>query len=306
MGTFYTNFFIPLDKFYHFHLCQFCSFYDGREEPSLARTLLIDNRNPRVIINFRKPSTNHEHYFYGGYSSMNLCPAEDETLDTFFNGKLQILQKKRGYRFSIDAILLSRFIKIRKNEKAIDLGTGCGILPLLLSQTTNADSFVVVEIQKQLAELAKRNVCLNDLSNRISILNKDFRELKEIFSPGSFNVVFSNPPYRKFRTGRVNPAPEKAIARHEIKGTLEDLISVASYLLPPKGRCYLIYPASRVVDLLFLLRNNRLEPKRIRLVYPHFDKEAKFILIESVKASGVELKILNPLILHETPGPKKF
>ncbi len=237
---------------------------------------------------------------------MNLSLAEDETLDTFFNGKLQILQKKRGYRFSIDAILLSRFIKIRKNEKAIDLGTGCGILPLLLSHTTKAHSFVGVEIQKGLAELAKKNVCLNDLADRISVLDKDFRELKEMFPPGSFNVVFSNPPYRKYRTGRVNPTPEKAIARHEIKGTLEDLISIASYLLPAKGRCYLIYPASRVVDLLFILRSNRLEPKRIQLVYPHFDEEAKFILIESIKASGVELKISKSLILHETQEPKKI
>ena len=225
---------------------------------------------------------------------------EDETLDTFFNGKLQILQKKRGYRFSIDAILLSQFIKIRKNEKAIDLGTGCGILPLLLSHTTKAHSFVAVEIQKELTELAKKNVFLNVLGDRVSILYRDFRELKGIFPSGSFNVVFSNPPYRKYRTGRVNPTIEKAIARHEIKGTIEELISIASYLLPPKGRCYLIYPASRIVDLLLILRSNRLEPKRMQLVYPRLNGEAKFILIESIKASGVELKIMAPLILHDT------
>jgi len=231
---------------------------------------------------------------------------EDETLDTFFNGKLQILQKKSGYRFSIDAILLSQFIKIRKNEKAIDLGTGCGILPLLLSHTTKAHSFVAVEIQKELTELAKKNVLLNALGDRVSILYRDFRELKGIFPSGSFNVVFSNPPYRKYRTGRVNPTIEKAIARHEIKGTIEELISIASYLLPPKGRCYLIYPASRIVDLLLILRSNRLEPKRIQLVYPHFNEEAKFILIESIKASGVELKVMEPLILHETQEPKNI
>ncbi len=225
---------------------------------------------------------------------------EDETLDTFFNGKLQILQKKRGYRFSIDAILLSQFIKIRKNEKAIDLGTGCGILPLLLSHTTKAHSFVAVEIQKELTELAKKNVLLNALGDRVSIFYRDFRELKGIFPPGSFDVVFSNPPYRKYRTGRVNPTIEKAIARHEIKGTIEELISIASYLLPPKGRCYLIYPASRIVDLLLILRSNRLEPKRIQLVYPRLNGEAKFILIESIKASGVELKVMESLILHDT------
>ena len=162
-------------------------------------------------------------------------------------------RRKRGYRFSIDAVLLSQFIKIRKDERVIDLGTGCGILPFLLSHTTKAHSFVGVEIQKGLAECAKKNVVLNHLEDRISILKQDFRELKGIFPPGSFDVVLSNPPYRKFRTGRINPSMEKAIARHEIKGTLEDLISIASYLLPLKGRCYLIFPASRTVDLLVVI-----------------------------------------------------
>jgi tRNA1(Val) A37 N6-methylase TrmN6 len=231
---------------------------------------------------------------------MNLLPSPDETLDMFFNGKLKILQKKKGYRFSVDALLLSQFIKIRRNEKAIDLGTGCGILPLLLSHTTKAHSFVAVEIQKGLAELAKKNVLLNHLSNQVSILCIDFRKLKGMFPPGCFNVVFSNPPYRKYRTGRVNPSIERAIARHEMKGTLKDLISITSYLLPSKGRCYLIYSASRVVDLLVVLRSQRLEPKRLQLVYPRLNDEAKFVLVESVKASGVELKTMQPLILHGT------
>jgi tRNA1Val (adenine37-N6)-methyltransferase len=224
-------------------------------------------------------------------------PSPDETLDTFFDGRLQILQKKKGYRFSIDAVLLGQFSRIRKNENVIDLGTGCGILPLLLSQNTKAHSFVGVEIQKELAELANKNVRLNHLEDRVWILQKDFRELKEAFPPGSFDVVLSNPPYRKYRTGRVNPAMDKAIARHEITGTLEDLISIASYLLPPKGRCYLIFPALRTVDLLVVLRSQKLEPKRLQFVHPHVGEEAKFILSESIKDSGVELKVIDPLIL---------
>jgi tRNA1Val (adenine37-N6)-methyltransferase len=211
---------------------------------------------------------------------------------------IKVLQKKTGYRFSIDAVLLSQFTKIRKNEKVIDLGTGCGILPLLLCHDTQAHSFVGVEIQKDLAELAKRNVLLNHFEDRISILRNDFRKLKTVFPPGSFHVVLSNPPYRKYRTGRVNPSLEKAIARHEIKGTLEDLVSMASYLLPPKGRCYLIFPALRTVDLLVALRNRRLEPKRLQFVYPRLHEEANFILTESVKASGVELRVMDPLILQ--------
>ncbi len=180
----------------------------------------------------------------------------------------------------------------------MDLGTGCGILLLLLSQTTKALSFVGVEIQKELAELAKKNVRLNHLEDRVSILQKDFRDLKDTYPPGSFDVVLSNPPYRKYRTGRVNPGMEKAIARHEIKGTLEDLISIASYLLPPKGRCYVIFPALRTVDLLVVLRSQRLEPKRLQFVHPRFEEDAKFILSESIKESGVELKVMDPLILQ--------
>ena len=237
-------------------------------------------------------------YFVNAWP-MNLLLSPDETLDTFLNGKLQILQKKKGYRFSVDAILLSQFVKIRKNERVIDLGTGCGILLLLLSHTTKAHSFVGVEIQKGLVECAQKNVFLNHLDGRISILSQDFRELKGTFPPGSFDVVLSNPPYRKHQSGRINPSVEKAVARHEIKGTLQDLISTASYLLPPKGRCYLIFPALRTVDLFVALRDGKLEPKRLQFVHPRREAEAKFVLTESIKTSGVELKIMNPLILRE-------
>jgi len=231
---------------------------------------------------------------------MNPLPSTDETLDTFFNGKLQIIQKKRGYRFSVDAILLSQFVRIQKDERVIDLGTGCGILPLLLSHTTQAHSFVGIEIQKGLADCAKRNVVSNHFEDRILIIKQDFRGLKRTFPSGSFDVVLSNPPYRKYRAGRINPSMEKAIARHEIKGTLEDLISTASHLLPPKGRFYMIFPASRTADLFVALRDGRLEPKRLQFAHSRLGEEAEFILIESIKASGVELKIMAPLTLHES------
>jgi tRNA1Val (adenine37-N6)-methyltransferase len=234
---------------------------------------------------------------------MDLFPSPDETLDSFFDGTLQILQKKKGYRFSIDAILLSRFIRLQKDEKAIDLGTGCAILPLLLSKTTKAHSLVGIEIQKELADLARKNVELNRLKDRITILHHDFKKLRGVFPPGSFHVVFSNPPYRKYLTGRINPSLEKAIARHEIKGTLKDLIRAAAYLLPTKGRCYLIYSASRAIDLLAALRHHHLEPKRLQLVHPRKGEAAKFILVESVKDGGVELKIKEPLILAEPSLP---
>jgi tRNA1Val (adenine37-N6)-methyltransferase len=226
-------------------------------------------------------------------------PSSDETLDTFSNGNLRILQKKGGYRFSIDAVLLSQFINLRRDEKVIDLGTGCGILPLILARTSQACSFVGVEIQNGLAEYARKNVILNHLGHRVSILHQDFKELKASFPPGSFDVVISNPPYRQHRTGRTNPCIEKAVARHEIRSTIVDLIRITSYLLPAKGRLYLIFPALRTVDLLVALRGEKLEPKRLQFVYPRVGKEAKFILTESVKASGVALKLMEPLVLHE-------
>jgi tRNA1Val (adenine37-N6)-methyltransferase len=232
---------------------------------------------------------------------MNLLPSVDETLDLFLGGKLQIIQKKKGYRFSVDTLLLGEFVRIRKNERVIDLGTGCGILPLLLSQKARTNSFVGVEIQRGLVECAEKNVVLNHLEDRVSILQQDFRELRTVFQQGAFDVVLSNPPYREYRTGRINPSMDKAIARHEIKGKLEDLISMASYLLPAKGRCYLIFPALRTVDLFVSLRKGKLEPKRIQFVHPRMGEEAKFILTESLKASGVELRIMRPLILGE-PG----
>ncbi|OGP91219.1 MAG: hypothetical protein A2156_02770 [Deltaproteobacteria bacterium RBG_16_48_10] len=228
---------------------------------------------------------------------MDFLPSPDETLDPFFNGTLQLLQKKKGYRFSLDTLLLGQFIRLRKGENAIDLGTGCGILPLLLSRTTKAHAFVGIEVQKGLANLARKNVALNHLEGRISILHQDFKKLSGVFPPGSFDAVFSNPPYRKYLTGRINPSLEKAIARHEIKGTLEDLIQAATYLLPAKGRCYLIYSASRAIDLLVALRRHQLEPKRLQFVHPRNEAPAKFILVESVKTSGVELKVMGPLIL---------
>jgi tRNA1Val (adenine37-N6)-methyltransferase len=237
---------------------------------------------------------------------MNTFPASDETLDAFLDGRIRILQKKKGYRFSVDAVLLSRFVKIRKGEKVIDLGTGCAILPLLLSQTTKARFFLGVEIQQELAELAERNVILNHLEDRISILHGDFLKLKDSFTRDSFDVVVSNPPYRQYRTGRLNPSMRKAIARHEIKGTLTDLISIASYLLRSKGRAYLIFPAWRTVDLLIGLRKEKLEPKRMQFVHPRIAEEAKFVLVESIKESGVELELMKPLILHATESTKEL
>ncbi|MCX8118213.1 MAG: tRNA1(Val) (adenine(37)-N6)-methyltransferase [Desulfobacterota bacterium] len=229
-----------------------------------------------------------------------VSPSTDETLDAFFNGELRVIQKKEAYRFSIDAILLSEFVALRPRERVIDLGTGCGILPLLLSKKSETATFVGVEIQKSLVECAVKNVHLNRLQERITILQDDFRKLRDTLPPASFDVVISNPPYRKAHSGRVNPSFSKAMARHEIHATLDDLTSLASYLLPNKGRCYLIYPASRLVDLLVSLRREKLEPKRLQSVHPFWGEKAVFVVVESIKSSGAELTLMPPRILH--PG----
>jgi len=223
----------------------------------------------------------------------------DTTLDTFLGGTLQVRQSRTGYRFSVDALLLSQFAKIKKYEKVIDLGTGCAILPLLLSRATTCSSFVGVEVQKSLAEVAQDNIRLNRLQGRITILQRDYRDLKGVFPAEAFDVVVSNPPYRRYRTGRMNPIAEKAVARHEVLGTLEDLIDAAGYLLPPRGRCYVIFPAMRLVDLVATLRHGKLEPKRLRFVHSRPGGAARFVLAESVKGSGVELEVMSPLILGE-------
>jgi len=237
---------------------------------------------------------------------MLLLPSADETLDSFSDGAFRILQKKKGYRFSVDAILLSQFIRLRKGERAIDLGTGCGILPILLARAKGAHSLVGVEIQRDLACLARRNVELNGLGDRITIYHEDFKKLRDLFPRDSFHLVCSNPPYRKYLTGRVNPSLEKAIARHEIKATLSDLIQAAAYLLPVKGRCYLIYPASRTVDLLTSLRRHHLEPKRLRFVHPGKEEAAKFVLVESVKDSGADLNVEKPIFLVGSSLPPEL
>lgn len=237
---------------------------------------------------------------------MSFSPLPEETLSTFLGGRLQILQGKKGYRFSVDALLLGQFARIHRNERVIDLGTGCGIIPLLLAQTTEARSFVGIEVQSRLSSIARRNVILNRLQDRITIHHRDFRQIKHLFPPGSFDVVLSNPPYRRHRTGRLNPSMEKAIARHEIRGTLGELISAMAYLLPPKGRCYMIYPASRAVDLLVSLRGNSLEPKQLQWIYPRREEEASFILAESIKDSGIELKVMPPLVIQDVPRGNIF
>jgi tRNA1Val (adenine37-N6)-methyltransferase len=225
-----------------------------------------------------------------------------ETLDTLFGGRLKILQKECGYRFSIDALLLARFAEPRPMDRIVDLGTGCGIIPLILIFRHHAEKVIGVEIQPSLAELARRNVALNRLSARIKILEEDLRSLQGRNWRGSFDLVLSNPPYRKVGAGRVNPRLERALARHEIKVTLEDIIRSARDLLREKGRLALIYPASRAADLIDRMREFHLEPKRLQFVHSHLQDEARLLLVEGLKEGRPQVQVLPPLFLYDSKG----
>ncbi len=226
-----------------------------------------------------------------------LKPKSNETLDSIKD--IRLFQAKNGYRFSVDALLLENFISAKRLQKGIELGTGSGIISILLSKRIKGSRITAVEIQKSLAERAERNISLNGLDDRIEILSKDIKDLRKIFSTNEFDYVFSNPPFRKPKTGLMSIYEEKAVARHEIEITLPDLISTASYLLKHSGKFYMIYHPFRLAELISLLRKSRLEPKRIRFVHSRTGEEAKMVLIEAVKGSGIWLKISPPLYLYE-------
>jgi tRNA1Val (adenine37-N6)-methyltransferase len=230
-------------------------------------------------------------------------PSSNETFDTLFGGKIRIVQEKGGYRFSIDSILLAGFIVLRRGDKVIDLGTGVGIIPLILAQKgTGAEQFVGVEIQQKLAELAKRNVFINGLEALITIYQGDIRELNDVFLPSSFDVVVTNPPYYQVASGRTNPYFQKAIARHEITCTIDNVLQRARYLLKEGGRFFVIFPAQRAITLLDRLRSATLEPKRLRWVHSREGAEAKFILTESYKGGGEGVEVLAPLYVYSVTG----
>jgi tRNA1Val (adenine37-N6)-methyltransferase len=232
-------------------------------------------------------------------TSLGMGIMEEETADGILNGSLRIFQKKRGYRFSLDSILLSHFVFSKPKTSNIDLGCGSGIIMLILARRFPHTTWTGVEIQEGLAALAQKNVQLGGLESRIKILCDDARVIKKILPANSFDSVIFNPPYRKLNSGRINPQLEKAIARHEIKGSLKDFLQAAQYLLKPGGRVFTIYPAKRLVELISLFRMCAIEPKRLKLVFSGYFSEAEFVLAEGRSGSREELKIGQPLYIYD-------
>ena len=218
---------------------------------------------------------------------------EHEAIDTFLDGDLRIIQSRHGYRFSVDALLLAEFVSITPEDVVVDLGAGCGIISLFLAKKRQAKYIVGIELQEELASQAKRNAVLNGLEERIAILQGDLRAPP--LAPRCADVVVCNPPYRKSRSGRINPDPCKAVARHEIAMTLVDILAAGNTLLRSGGRLALIYPANRLTEAFSRMRSQDLEPKRLQVIFPDSASHAKLAMIEGRRGGKSGLTILPPI-----------
>lgn len=228
---------------------------------------------------------------------------ENERIDDLEFKGLKIIQNKNGFCFGMDSVLLSDFAKEIKPEKSIlDIGTGTGILAILLSGKTKNTKIVGVEIQEQVAEMAQRSIELNDLQDRVSIICENIKNLKQRYEAGSFDAIVTNPPYKKQGTGGVNENDTKLISRHEITANLEDFISMASYLLKDQGNIYIVHRPERLSDILITLYNHKLEPKVLKFVYPNIEKEPNLILIKATKNAKPFLKVEKPIYVYKQDG----
>jgi len=222
----------------------------------------------------------------------------EETLDHILGSRLRLYQKKKGYRFSLDSLLLAHFVSLKKHARVIELGCGNGIIVLILAGIFAQVEFIGLEIQDDLVTLAQKNVRFNNLDRNIKIVKADAGKIKNYFPASSFDCVIFNPPYRKLTSGRINPDSEKAIARHEIKGSLNIFVNAAKYLLKPSGKVFAIYPAKRLAELILRFRESNIEPKKMKLVFSDDVSPAEFVLIEGRKESHEELQAEQPLFIY--------
>ena len=234
---------------------------------------------------------------------MNIELKENERIDDLEFKGLKIIQNPEGFCFGIDSILLSDYAKNIKSEaKVIDLGTGTGILGILLCGKTNAKKIIGVEVQEEVYDMARRSIELNNLQERFEVINQNINKLKSIYEAGSFDVVVTNPPYKKVNTGIKNEDEKKLISRHEIKANLEEFIEVSKYLLKDKGELYMVHRPDRLVDILSIMRKYKIEPKQIRFVCSNISKSPNLVLIKGVKNGGEFLKIEKNLYVYNFDG----
>ncbi|MFZ5765004.1 MAG: tRNA1(Val) (adenine(37)-N6)-methyltransferase [Thermodesulfobacteriota bacterium] len=224
------------------------------------------------------------------------------TADTLFDGRLHCLQHKDGYRFSVDAVLLAHFITPAPGAVILDLGAGCGVVSLILCYRHPGVRVTALELQAGLVELIRRNVEVNGLADRLAPLEGDMRTIQRLIAPEGCDWVVVNPPYGRPAAGRVNDSEESAVARHELRTSLAEVVAAIAHALKNRGRAALVYPAARLAALLAALKEARLEPKRLRIVYSYPGGEGRLALVEVVKNGGEELTVLPPFFVYEKPG----
>lgn len=227
---------------------------------------------------------------------------QGERLDDLECKGYKIIQDEKRFCFGMDAVLLSGFANVKPGEKVVDLGTGTGIIPILLEAKTQGLHFTGLEIQEDSADMAKRSVKYNRLEEKIEIVTGDIKDATKILGASSYDVVTSNPPYMIGQHGLVNPESEKAIARHEILCNLEDVVKQAAGLLKSKGRFYMVHRPFRLPEIMEVMRKYKLEPKRMQLVYPYIDKEPNMVLIEGSLGGNPRMMVEKPLIVYQEKG----
>ena len=225
---------------------------------------------------------------------------ENERVDDLQNG-YYVIQDPEKFCFGMDAVLLSGFTKVKKGENALDMGTGTGIIPILLKAKTMRKQFTGLEIQEECAQMAERSVRYNHLEEDVRIVQGDIKEAADIFGAASFDVVTSNPPYMIGQHGLRNPDLPKAIARHEVLCNLEDVVSQAARVLRDRGRFYMVHRPFRLAEIMNVLTKYKLEPKRMQLVYPYIDREPNMVLIEALKGGNSRIAVEPPLIIYKEP-----
>ncbi len=227
---------------------------------------------------------------------------ENERIDDLEINGFRIIQNPFCFCFGMDAVLLANFARISSKADVIDLGTGTGIVPLLLAAKSKGQSWTGLEIQENMVDMARRSVEMNEVTEKVNILQGDLKAVREMFKPAQFGAVTSNPPYMKENSGLKNPSDTIYISRHEVSASLEDVVSAASYLLKTNGTFTMVHRPSRLPEIMEMMVKYRLEPKRMQLVQPTVDKEPNLVLIEGVKEAGRECRILPTLAVYDNEG----
>lgn len=232
----------------------------------------------------------------------NSLVRDNERLDELHRNSYFIIQDPERFCFGMDAVLLSGFARAKKGERVLDLGTGTGIIPILMEAKTGAEDFTALEIQEESADMARRSVLYNHLEDKIKVVTGDIRDASERFGASSFDIITTNPPYMIDAHGASSPEEAKAIARHEVLCTLDDVLRESARMLVPNGRFYMVHRPFRLAEIFCKMVEYRIEPKRMKLVYPYVDREPNMVLIEGLRGGKSRLAVEKPLIVYQEPG----